>query len=118
VASVEIKAHWTRVAALRCLISTDTRVTLHHCHGGSMIGRGVMRMKGRKTSDWLVIPIAARFHTGRYGIDMGSMSVDRWERLFGTQAGMLDLVCARLGYDVWGRAASEWKSNRIATLET
>jgi len=103
-ATAEIKRHWGRVAGLDCLISCRPSPTLHHCHGGSMREAGVMRAKGRKTSNWLVIPIDAEFHTGRLGIDSGGFTVAEWERRFGRQADFLDKVCALLGVDVWAKA--------------
>ncbi len=102
--NAEIKRHWSRVAGLGCMISKAPNPTLHHCHGGSMLDRGVRKALGRKTSDWLVIPLAARYHTGEFGIDSGQFSVREWELRFCEQAEMLDRVCAELGVDVWAMA--------------
>lgn len=103
-ASAEIRRHWTRVASLGCLISERPNPTLHHPHGGSMRAAGVMRGKGQKVSDWLVIPLDAEFHTGRFGIDAGGFTVEEWERRFRQQADLVDEVCERLGVDVWAKA--------------
>lgn len=67
--------------------------------------RGIHRSIGRKTSDWLVIPLSAHLHTGDFGIDR--IGVARWERCHGKQADMLDLICKRLGVDVWAKAMEE-----------
>lgn len=64
---------------------------------------GVHKGLGAKTSDWLVIPLAARYHTGDYGID-GGLGVLEWESRFGSQVGHLDDVCRELGINVWKRA--------------
>lgn len=64
---------------------------------------GVHKGMGQKTSDWLCIPLAARYHTGCDGIDAG-VGVATWEARFGTQVEHLDAICRRLGYNVWHRA--------------
>ena len=61
---------------------------------------GVHSAMGRKSSDWLVIPLAAHYHVGALGID-GALSVPEWERRFGAQADHLDDVCRSLGVNVW-----------------
>lgn len=105
-ATAEIKRHWSLVAELGCVVCRSTDVTLHHAHGGSMIGiagRGV----GQKTSDWLVIPLSVRYHTGEYGIDLGMgrfTTVDEWERAFGSQMYHLYWVSWQLCYSVFARA--------------
>jgi hypothetical protein len=104
VSTAEIRRHWSRVASLGCLVSHRPHPTLHHVHGGSVRAAGVTRGKGQKTSDWLVIPLDAEFHTGRFGIDSGSYTVEEWEATFGRQAEYVDEVCARLGVDVWAKA--------------
>jgi hypothetical protein len=101
----DIRHHWNRVASLGCLISSRTRPTLHHVHGGSCPEAGIHKGMGQRTSHWLVIPLAAEFHSlPPFGIDAGVMSVVEWEDRFGTQVGMLDEVSARLGYDVMAKA--------------
>lgn len=78
-------------------------VTLHHCHGGSIAEVGIRRGVSQKTSDWLVIPLDAEFHVGRWGIDSGQpwLTVEEWERLFGSQVLHLDTVSRALGINVW-----------------
>lgn len=59
----------------------------------------------RRTSDWLVIPLAPRYHSdgGPTAID-GSMGVPAWEARFGTQVRHLDAVSREIGYNVWLKA--------------
>ena len=100
----EIRRHWSRVAALGCSVSQRPNPTLHHCRGGSLLERGVWRGAGRKTSDWLVIPLDAEFHTGGASTSAASPS-EEWEPKFGRQADHLDAVCAALGVNVWAGQA-------------
>lgn len=106
----DVRAHWDKVGILPCCLSWRRPVTLHHCHGGSMIDvlGSCHRSLNQKTSDWLVIPLAAEFHStgGPYAID-GPMGVVEWERRFGTQVDYLDGLCKALGYNVWKRAGIE-----------
>lgn len=105
--TAEIQRHWDRVADLGCIVTGNRLVTLHHAHGGSMKERGIHRSTGRKTSDWLVIPLTWNLHVGFQGIDV--IGVLEWEAKYGKQADMLDAICQRLGVDVWARAAAELK---------
>lgn len=110
------KRHWDAVAAMGCII-TGGPATIHHCHGGSMKDRGVHRGAGMKTSNWLVIPLAERLHTGPGGIDgFPRPSVEEWEAKHGRQADLLDEVARRLGVDVWAFAASEEKPTPRAAI--
>ena len=97
----ELKDHWSRVAELGCLISQGP-ATLHHCHGGSMRQFGVLRGTSQKVSDWLVIPIAMKYHTGDQGVDF--IGVETWEKRFGTQVDFIDEVCLALNVNVWKKA--------------
>jgi hypothetical protein len=94
-----IREHWDRVADLGCILSGAQSPTLHHCHGGSLREIGIHKGLGQKTSDFLVIPLAPRFHTGEYGIDV--IPVWEWEHRFGRQVDHLDELCQSLGYNVW-----------------
>ena len=107
--SAELQRHWDRVAALGCILSNRPDPTIHHCHGGSMREVGVMKGKGQKTSDWLVIPLDALFHVGQYGIDLGHITVPEWEARFGRQVDLLDKVADLLGVDVWAKAGIDRK---------
>lgn len=109
-AAREIRDHWDRVVALRCLVSGDPRVTLHHAKGGSMrdlLGCAGNPGKGQKVSDWLVIPLAWRYHTGDFGIDTGQgvyRTKEQWELAFGKQTDMLARISQHCGYDVFAKA--------------
>lgn len=108
----ELRAHWNAVAAMGCLVTRSTwNITLHHAHGGSLLDRGFRRTFGRKTSDWLVIPIVMLIHTGPGGIDgpPPRPTVEEWEAKFRSQAEMLDEIVMRLGVDVWAKARAEEK---------
>jgi hypothetical protein len=107
-ATAEIKRHWSRVAALGCIVS-EGPATIHHCKGGSMLLIPGLAHPGgaQKQNDWLVIPLAERLHTGDLGIDNGMgpfKSKEMWEAHFGQQSAFLDEVCRRLGYNVWKMA--------------
>lgn len=100
--TVSVRDHWNRVAQIGCLLSGAPNPTLHHCHGGSMRDIGIHKGVGQKTSDFLVIPLAVRFHTGEYGVDR--LPIRLWEEKFGSQVGHLDDLCRELGYNVWALA--------------
>ena len=98
-----IKRHWTRVAALGCIISGQP-AEIAHAHGGSLLDRGILHAKGKKLAryDWLVLPLAPRFHRAEYGgLDA---DVRAWEKRYGTQAEHLDAVGRRLRLDLWALA--------------
>lgn len=105
--SAEIERHWTRVARLNCCVTHEPNPTLHHCHGGSLRDVGIHKALGGKTSDWLVIPLTARLHSGGpQGIDSGELTVWEWEELFGTQVDYLKWVSLRLGVNVFLKAGA------------
>ncbi len=116
-ALAEIRRHWDRVARLGCCVSGAPNPTLHHIHGGSCFEVGLRRSFGRKSSDWLVIPLAAHYHVGNLGIDV--IGVVQWESLFGTQVSMLDGVCLALNENLWMKAGIDrdpWNSPRPPTV--
>ena len=102
-----IKQHHDAVRDLGCCVShTDQGVTLHHCLGGSVIsyfGYPENPGMGQRQNDWLVIPIAAKYHVGDYGIDAG-MGVPSWEVLFGSQVYWLCWVNEQLDYNIFDMA--------------
>lgn len=100
----EIRAHWDRLVAMGCIV-TGGPATIHHAHGGSIKDRGFHRSIGRKSSNWLTLPLSFELHVGDEGIDR--IGVLRWELKYGKQADMLDLICQRLGVDVWAKAREE-----------
>lgn len=101
------RRHWERVRTLGCFVSGATRyVTIHHCSGGSMNDTfgALAPGAGERANHWLVIPLAAEYHTGDWGIDngMGFCKGTRdWEKTFGTQVEHLDRVCLALGLNVY-----------------
>lgn len=102
----EIRRLWNEIAAMGCMVTAGP-ATIHHAHGGSIKDRGFHRSIGRKTSDWLVIPLAFDLHVGDEGIDR--IGVHRWELKYGKQADMIDVLCQRLGIDLWAKAREEEK---------
>jgi len=106
----EIEDHWNLVASMRCVVSGDPKVTLHHCKGGSMrqvLGCAGNPGKGQKVSDWLVIPLAWRYHTGDFGVDTGQgayKTKEQWEVAFGSQVDFLVRVSRHCGYNVFAKA--------------
>lgn len=54
------KRHMSRVAALPCCVCGDRPVELHHVMEG--------RTPGRRSPDWLVIPLCVSCHRGQGGI--------------------------------------------------
>jgi hypothetical protein len=115
-ASKEIKEHWNRVAELGCVVSHSPNPTIHHCHGGSLADAGINRGGGQKMSDWLVIPLNARYHTGDLGIDSG-MGVRSWEIRFGEQIDYLVQVSLKLGYNVFRKAGIDYPIPVLDKLE-
>lgn len=99
--SAEIRRHWTRVAALGCLITRRPAV-ICHCHGPSLRERDprFLKPKGKKMpwGDWLVIPLAPELH---WLMDNDPAA---FEQACGTPAQLLDIVAERTGVDVWARA--------------
>jgi len=102
-ATAKIKRHWNAVAEVGCLISRAPNPTLHHCHSGSMTE--IMGLAGwaLKSSDWLVIPLAAHFHYGDQGVD-GCLGVISWEERYETQVNLLDELCRIMNINVWHNA--------------
>lgn len=107
-ATAAVKRYWDRLRARGCVVTGRTdRVTIHHCHSGSMVDRGVMRGGAQKVSDWLVIPLDVELHSmGPQAID-GSCGVLTWESMYGRQADWIDALVAETGVDVWALAAQQ-----------
>lgn len=100
-ATAEVKRFWSAVAGLGCAVChTRHEVTIHHCHGGSCRG---LRGMGLKPSDWLVIGLCVRHHTGAAGAD-SSMGIQTWEGMHGPQLLMLFRVALVLGINTFERA--------------
>ena len=96
----ELQEHFQRLVGIGCLAS-GLPPQIHHCKGGSMLELIGVHGAAMKVSDWLTIPLAEEYHTGRFGIERG---VRTWEAKFGTQVYYLLLVVDRLGVDVFARA--------------
>lgn len=97
-----VKEHHQNVRALRCCITGNPAVTLHHCHSGSMSEAGYHSAGGKRgCGEALVLPIKAEFHCiGENAID-GEVGVLTWEKYFGTQMEHLADISEQLGYDVF-----------------
>jgi len=61
------------------------------------IGYGGMGLRG--LSDWLVIPLCPKHHTGSEGIHV--LGIETWEKRFGTQLEMLHMINMVLDYDLF-----------------
>ncbi len=109
--STELSTHFDQVIALGPPpgMQGAGRLTIHHCHGGSMKEYGFHRAMGKKPSDWLVIALPEDLHTGSQGIDSG-MGVITWEAKYGGQHQALEWVCEQLGFDVFRKATLEYCS--------
>jgi hypothetical protein len=101
-----IVAHEAKVRELGCIVTGSRwRVTLHHCHGGSMNEVGVHVGMGQKASNWLQIPLTQSLHVlDGMGIDAGVITLVEWEKIYGTQVELLKEVSRRLGYNVFEKA--------------
>lgn len=107
-----VQEHFQRLVGLGCLLSSKPP-TIHHAKGGSMIPLIGNHGVAMKVSDWLTLPLAEEYHTGRFGIERG---VESWERAFGTQVSLLVRVCDRLGYDVFKLAGVRMPLAQIRRL--
>lgn len=106
--STELSTHFDQVIALGPPPGMEGagRLTIHHCHGGSMKDQGFHRAMSKKPSDWLVIALPEDLHTGSQGIDSG-MGVITWEEKYGGQYQALEWVSERLGVDVLENATGD-----------
>jgi hypothetical protein len=104
VASTVVKQHWTRVAALGCIL-TGRDAEIAHCHGGSikLLGSEFRPGWGQKQNDWLVLPLAPEIHRiGPDSLDGGP--VDQWEQVWDSQLRLLLELSWQLGYSVYEKA--------------
>ena len=113
---ISVSRHEKNLRQLRCVVSMQYPVTLHHCHGGSMLDLGPAFQNpgmGERNNPFFQIPILLKYHVGPMGID-GSTGVVEWERTFGSQVGFLHEVNGQLEYDLWEQATlwskENWKS--------
>ena len=101
--TVAVSKHEKNLRELRCIISRNPSVTLHHCHGGSMAESGWAVGMGQKQNPFLQIPLNAHYHVGDMGIDYG-VGVLTWELRFGKQMELLEEVNQKLPYNLWEEA--------------
>lgn len=111
---IPVSIHEKTLRKLRCVVSNRPEVTLHHCHGGSMLTLAPEFPNpggGQRNNPFFQIPLNHEFHTGGYGIDTGMgwyKGVKEWEEAFGTQLGFLVVVNGLVSYDLW-EEAREWQ---------
>ena len=106
-----VAEHERNLRRLKCVVSDTTPVTLHHCHGGSMLEVVPNPGWAQRANASLQIPLNAKYHIGEFGIDTGMgvvKGVAEWEEMFGSQLELLDLTSERLGYDIWD-LYKKWK---------
>ena len=113
---ISVSRHEKNLRQMRCVVSMLTPITLHHCHGGSMLELGPAFQNpgmAEKNNPFFQIPLNAEFHVGGLGID-GFAGVEAWEEMFGKQVGFLDEVNEQLDYNLWEQAEQwsneNWKS--------
>ena len=116
---ISVTAHEKRLRQMRCVVTDSRPVTLHHCHGGSMLQLGPPFSNpgmAERNNPFFQIPILLEYHTGPRGID-GSLGVDSWEDLYGSQVELLGRVNDQLEYDLWEQAErwtrENWKSTTM-----
>ncbi|MEE4662194.1 MAG: hypothetical protein V2J89_17115 [Halieaceae bacterium] len=105
--------HERNVRDLRCVICDHPQVTIHHCHGGSMLDIEWLANPGmgQRANPYLVIPLHAKYHVGNQGIDAG-MGVRAWEARHGSQLSFLHEVERQLGYELWQMARAWEETHR------
>jgi len=115
-ARISVSYHEGCLRDIRCIVTEMYPVTLHHCHGGSMLSLGPEYENpgmGERNNPFLQIPLMLEYHTGPRGID-GSLGVDGWEALFGRQVDLLAEVNMKLEHNLWEQARMwakvNWKS--------
>ncbi len=111
---ISASKHEKNLRELRCVVTEMWPVTLHHCHGGSMLDLpGDNPGMAERNNPFFQIPIMLEYHTGVRGID-GSIGILGWEALYGTQVELLKEVNEKLDYDIWEQAElwskENWKS--------
>lgn len=106
--AISVSAHEKNLRAMRCVVSGQFPVTLHHCKGASMKAvHGGSPGISQKVNPFFQIPLIAKYHIGDLGIDTGMgeiKSKQQWEDRFGTQLDHLHDVNALVYYDIWIQA--------------
>ena len=113
-----VSLHEKNLREMRCVVSMrQTSLTLHHCHGGSMLELGPEFPNpggAQRANPFFQIPLDEEYHIGDYGVDV--IGVLTWENLFGSQLEHLRDVNEELGYDIWEQARLWLQSNRPSGL--
>jgi hypothetical protein len=89
------------LAGIGCIVHGGCPAQIAHAHNGSIRERmGEPKAKGKKLAryDWLVLPLCPALHAE---LDANVLA---WEAKYGTQAEWIDLLCHRLGRDLWALA--------------
>jgi hypothetical protein len=102
----ELTEHFKKVLAIGPAPGHEGvgRMTVHHCHSGSIAEHGITRGFGQKASDWLVIALPQELHVMSPTAIDGSIGVVTWEQQFGTQFDALCWLSRKLGYNVFKKA--------------
>lgn len=61
---LEVNLHEMNLRRLRCMVTNNPAVTLHHCHGGSIKEVGLHVGTGQRQNPFLQIPLHAKYHIG------------------------------------------------------
>ncbi len=93
-----------------CIVSGLYPVALHHVIGASIAERLGRGRGGRKSSDWLVLPLHYDYHQGTHGLH--TIGIGTWEALHGTEAELLDRLIGSTGFDAWASAQGEYVAKR------
>ena len=105
---IPVSVHERNLRNLRCVVSNQFPVTLHHCKGGSMKAvHGGSPGISQKVNPFFQIPLLAKYHVGDQGIDTGMGEIktkEQWEERFGKQVDLLHEVNSMLSYDIWIQA--------------
>jgi len=113
---VSVSQHEKNLRELRCVVTNNPQVTLHHCHGASMKEMGWHVGMGQKQNPFLQIPLKADYHTGDMGVDR--IGVETWEERFGRQWDYLVGVNDLLPYNIFAEAVRWEEENRKGQLNT
>lgn len=113
---VAVSKHEKNLRGLRCCVSRNPFITLHHCHGGSMKQMGWHVGVGQKQNPFLQIPLSWMYHIGDHGIDR--IGVKTWEEQYGRQWDKLIWVNDQLPYNIFEQAVRWETANRKSQPST
>lgn len=112
---LSVSKHEKNLREMRCVVTRNPFITLHHCHGGSMKEMGWHVGVAQKQNPFLQIPLKGDYHVGDMGIDSG-MGVETWEQKFGRQWDHLIWVNDQLPYNLFAQAVKWEEKNRANTI--